>query len=722
MQPIQDHKAEIPDCSKRPDYVNNQKFPSDAAYNVSTKINIYPNPANERIKWRSTRPVSRSWNGANVTMNSARRLLVRGLTICMVCVILAGGLETASAQNHPNILFILTDDVGWGDIKAYNPNSQVSLPSIETLAAEGMRFTDAHTSAAKCAPSRYSIVSGNYQWRGKISYGQWNYKGGSQILPGQLTLGHILQQAGYSTAFIGKHHLGAQFYLKNSDNFASGSAPESDVDFSRQFRDGPLETGFDYSFVAMRGIQDSPYAFFENDLLFGNADDLIHWFSGNYGDTEIRREGGGIGLPDWNTREVGPTLLEKAVEFIDTHHRSNVALGTSQPFFLYYNSQAVHDPHRPPFTLRGTPILGTSGISVRADLLREIDEALKVIQAELASRGLLENTLIIFTSDNGANRLIQEANLGHDALGGLRGSKGNIFEGGHRVPLIVKWGDGTEGGSMIQPGVVSNVLIGMQDMYATIANLVGIGVMEDQGRDSFNVLPVLLGQSDNSIRDHMILEARRDENGDEVPRHFAFREGNWKLILNDNDKPRELYNLANDLQETTNLINRSSEATRIDQMLSRFTMLRSADRSAPSNKAPTASPLPNGSATEGQFFNQDLSSGFVDPDGDPLTFTATGLPAGLSINADTGVVSGTPTSADVSNTPYIATISATDPSNATAQAEYSIVVMAAPMPPIQPSGGGGGSSFSLLIILGLYSSIKRATRPKRQLIINPGPA
>jgi len=419
-----------------------------------------------------------------MAMDIGRRLLIKQLTFCMACAILAGGPEIASAQNNPNILFILTDDVGWGDIRAYNPNSQVSLPTLEMLAAEGMRFTDAHSSAAKCAPSRYSIVTGNYQWRGKNSYGQWNYKGGSQILPGQLTLGHILQQAGYSTAFIGKTHLGGQFYLKNSDKFASSGASSTDVDFSRQFRDGPLETGFDYSFVALRGIQRSPYAFFENDLLFGNANDLIHWPSGDYGDTRIVNTGAGIGLPDWNTREVGPTLLEKAVEFIDTHHSSNVALGTSQPFFLYYNTQAVHGPYKPPFTLRGTPVLGTTSLSDRTDLLWEIDLALNIILAELASRGLLENTLIIFTSDNGAGRFSGERNNGHDSIGGLRGRKGMIFEGGHRVPLIVKWGDGTEGGSMIQPGVVSNVLIGVQDMYATIASLVGIGVTEDQGRDS----------------------------------------------------------------------------------------------------------------------------------------------------------------------------------------------------------------------------------------------
>ena len=369
--------------------------------------------------------------------------------LAFAVLICASGV--ASAQTRPNILFVVADDLGWGDLKAYNPSTPLETPTLEQLAANGMAFSDAHTSAAKCAPSRYSIMTGNYHWRGLKNWGQWNYKGGSQILPGQLTLGNVLQQAGYRTAFLGKHHLGGNFYLKNSNSFASANAPEEDVDFARQFEDGPLASGFDYSFLALRGIQNSPYAFFEDDRLDGNANALIHWTVGNNGGTKINNEG--IGLPSWNTSEVGPTLLEKVVEFIDTHHAANIASGTNQPFFLYYNTLAVHAPYKPPLFLHDARILGTSGISSRTDLIREIDEALGIIQTELDSRGLLEDTLIIFTSDNGAGRSDTEANRGHDALGGLRGEKGQIFEGGHRVPLIIKWGDGTNNGSMIQPGV-----------------------------------------------------------------------------------------------------------------------------------------------------------------------------------------------------------------------------------------------------------------------------
>jgi len=733
-------------------------------------------------------------------MDTQPRLVVRQLLVCIACIISACYPGASPAQEHPSILLILTDDVGWGDLKSYNANSQVSLPTLEQLAADGMQFTDAHTPAAKCAPVRYSIVSGNYHWRGMKSFGQWEFMGGSQILANQQTIGHVLQQAGYATAFIGKHHMGGQFYLKNSNSFATASMPETDVDFSRQFRDGPIDSGFDYSFIALRGVQDTPYAYFENDRLFGNPDDLMHWAVGDYGDTKIAKEG--IGLPDWNTRQVGPTFLEQAVQFIDSHHRANLEDGADQPFFIHYNTGAVHSPWKPPIALRGTPILGATGIKDRTDLILEIDETLNIIQQELAMRGLLENTLIIFTSDNGGGLFPAELTRGHDAVGGLRGSKGMIFEGGHRVPLILKWGDGSASGSSIPPGSASNALVSVQDLYVTLGNLAGIQIAADQGRDSFNLLPILLDQSDETTRDHMIFEADMDEQVSRAPRHFAIREGDWKLILDGDENPQQLYHLPSDLDESDDLIAQPGEANRIDQMLSRFKTLRSASRTAPLlvaptvtiaspangsnftqgdavsfagtaadaedgdlteglkwasdidgvignggvvkyanlsigtheisasvtdshrlnnaaqvtvritarvNRAPTATTIPDATATAGRFFSQNLSASFNDPDGDPLSYTATGLPGSLSINSISGVVSGTPSPSEVSNTLYEATVVATDSSNESVDAFFSIQVIAAPPPPSQQPSGGGGSPFGLLIVLALIKGSIRST-------------
>jgi arylsulfatase A-like enzyme len=511
---------------------------------------------------------------------------LRSVAAVFICLLLCG-LKPGFAQDRPNVLFVIADDVGLGDVTAFNPQSRVDTPTLTQLASEGMRFTDAHTSAAKCAPSRYSIITGNYHWRGRKGWGQWQFKGGSQILPGQQTLGDVMQQAGYRTAFIGKSHLGAQFYQKGSNNFATNSTPESDVDFSRKFEEGPLDTGFDYSFLIMRGIQGSPYAWFENDLLLGDPEEMIHWAVGDYGDAYISEEG--IGLPEWNTREVGPDILRSAIGFIDSHHSNNLSAGTDQPFFLYHNTQAVHAPRVPPLELDGTQILDAT-ISDRLDMMVEIDVVLRVLLAELQSRGLLDNTLIVFTSDNGAIRTAGEANLGHDAAAGFRGQKGRIYEGGHRVPLIVKWGDGTSSGSRVPPGTVRDSLVGIQDLYSTLATLVGTPLDEDQARDSFNILPILLGQSSESVRDHMIQESDRDEEGN-PSRKLAYREGNWKLILDNDRQPDEFYDLANDPGESSNLIGQASEASRIDQMHSRFLQLRDAERTAPISAPSNLPPL-----------------------------------------------------------------------------------------------------------------------------------
>ena len=231
----------------------------------------------------------------------------RGIAVALLILVPLG--SPSIAAERPNVVLILADDVGWGDIRSFNPDGRVILPAIEKLASEGLRFTDAHSSASKCAPSRYSLITGNYQWRGRKSWGQWNYKGGSQILPGQETLGHLAKRAGYTTAFVGKYHLGAHFYRRDSNSFASGSLADTEVDFSRRMVEGPRAMGFDYSFVAMRGIQAGPYAFFKNGALAGDESELFLWQPGDYGDTKILS--GGIGLPNWNTRDVGPDHVDQ---------------------------------------------------------------------------------------------------------------------------------------------------------------------------------------------------------------------------------------------------------------------------------------------------------------------------------------------------------------------------------------------------------------------------
>lgn len=471
---------------------------------------------------------------------------------CPLLVVLVACASAATAEvpdpvERPNVLFVLLDDVGIGDFRPYNPDTRVSLPTIEQLAAEGFFFTDAHTATAKCAPSRYAILTGNYQWRGLKSWGQWHYKGGAQVLPGQETLGDLFRRAGYATAFVGKYHLGSEFYEKGGDGFATGATADDAVDFARPMIDGPNEKGFDYAFTALRGIQESPYAFFENDRLAGAVHELIHWPAGDYGGTAIELPG--IGVADWSTESVGSAFLERALAYIDDH----VARASGQPFFLYYNAAAVHSPHKPPAALAGRAVLGASGLSARGDMLVEADVAIGELLAALDRHGLAERTLVVVTSDNGAPRLGRETSRGHDANAGLRGDKGTIYEGGHRVPLIVRWPGALA--PPLAPGTRVDGFVAVQDLFATFAELLEVPLDAAQARDSVSLLPLLA--TGEPTRRSMVFEADAPEDGapDGIDgRHFAYRDGDLKLVLDARRRPVGLYDLAADLHERSNLL------------------------------------------------------------------------------------------------------------------------------------------------------------------------
>jgi arylsulfatase A-like enzyme len=239
---------------------------------------------------------------------------------------------------------------------------------------------------------------------------------------------------------------------------------------------------------------------------------------------------------------------------------------------MYYASQSAHGPHTPPESMLGVPVRGESGMNRHTDMIYEIDVALGLLLAALEDYGLANNTLVVFTSDNGG--IPTEKHLGHDSVGGLRGKKGEIHEGGHRVPLIFKWGDGTVENSVIPPGQVSNQLVAIQDIFATVASAVGADVPENQGRDSRNLLPVLKGeQGDNEkIRQYLVMEADQDVTG-HVPLHYALREHDWKLILDDAEQPVALYNITSDIAETTNRVEESAQQQRIMAMLDRLNVL-----------------------------------------------------------------------------------------------------------------------------------------------------
>ena len=365
-------------------------------------------------------------------------------------------------MEKPNILLILADDMGYGDSRVYNPDSRVPMPNLEKLAERGMVFTDAHSAAAVCATSRYSVLTGNYPWRGRKSGGTWGYNEPCQILEDQETTGSLLQRAGYRTAIFGKLHQGGHFFSKERPGEYVHGRIDNDhevIDFSRQFLRGPLEYGFDYSFIFSTGIQGEPYAAFENDRLAGEPANLKIWKRGNYGLSVIPKDG--VGLSDYDSTQAGPTLTQKALGFIGRHRKENRRSGQDRPFFIHYCTQVLHTPCTPPVSFAGNAVRGTTFSHV-TDMPVELDVTLGLFVDALKEHGQLANTLIIVTSDNGGWFHDTYLKHQHATNGAWKGSKGTIWEGGHRVPFVAAWGNGTREGSPICPGSRNGQLIGGQ--------------------------------------------------------------------------------------------------------------------------------------------------------------------------------------------------------------------------------------------------------------------
>ena len=407
----------------------------------------------------------------------------------------AGGCSgnKESVQRAPNIVFIMADDMGYGDLGCYGA-TKIPTPNIDRMAAEGIRFTDAHSPASLCTPTRYSVLTGRYCWRSKLTHGV--LKGFDPLLidTARPTVASILKKAGYTTAAIGKWHLGL--------------GDKTPVDFSGELKPSPLELGFDYFFGFPASLDMPPYCFVENHRTVGELSEE----KSPYHTLQSK----GMMTPGWRDEEVGPTLTAKAVQFIEKN--------AERPFFLYLPYQAPHTPCTPPDFIKGR-----SGAGVRGDMVTELDWAVGRILDTLKENGLDENTLIILTSDNGAlttgpyswrNDPPEKYDLvhnGHKPNGDLRGQKSDIYDGGHREPFIARW-PGT-----IAPGRVSNEIVCLTDLLATAAAVASLELPSDAGGDSFNILPVLTGENSGPVRESVI-----HHSGSGV---FSIRRANWKLIM-----------------------------------------------------------------------------------------------------------------------------------------------------------------------------------------------
>lgn len=433
-------------------------------------------------------------------------------------------------MSEPNIVFMMADDMGWGDVGCNNPESQVPTPYIDRLAAEGTRFTDAHSSCALCTPTRYGLLTGRHYWRTPKKHALVKPYQPPVIEPERPTLASVLRDQGYATACVGKWHLG----LLYPDRRGEPTEDEADIDFSKPLKGGPIELGFSYFFgTAGCSTSDAPYCFIEGDRTVGipsvPSTEELHALPGFYP---------GLMVPDWSEHEVDVQLAAKAVEFIHSHASSR----SEEPFFLYYALSAPHIPWLTPDF-----ITGKSGDGPRGDMNVLVDWCVGQVVAALEERGILEDTLVIFTSDNGPQYNTGES--GHRAAGPFRGKKNTPFEGGHREPFVARWP------GQVPAGATSSQVVCLTDMFATFAELTGAALPESAAEDSFSVLPAFLGQGDCEPRPALICDTGggRANVGD-----FALRRGKWKLIIAANRKTGEpaerfLFDMDNDPAEEHNL-------------------------------------------------------------------------------------------------------------------------------------------------------------------------
>ena len=447
----------------------------------------------------------------------------------------------------PNIILVLADDLGYGDLSIYVKDNKIKTPNLDQMAIEGIRFTDAHTPASVCTPTRYGLLTGRYNWRTSLKQGVLTGKSKALIPSKRTTIASLLKRKYYHTAFIGKWHLGWDWAQKNEELEGDGEGwnPEDfkNLDFSKPIKNGPNTLGFDYSFGHSGSLDMAPYVYVENNMPTA----LPNTFTVNNGVYSWWREG--PTAPDFIHKEVTPNFFKRGIKYIKDHARKE------KPFFLYL---ALPSPH--------TPILpteewqGKSKLNAYGDFTMMIDNYMGKLLKILDELKIKDNTLVIFTSDNGcspAAKINEMQQKGHFPSGQFRGHKADIFEGGHRVPFIAQWPN------KIAKATTSDDTICLTDLVATFADILSIELKDNEAEDSYSLLSIL-EQKNNS------LSLREATVHHSINGSFALRKEEWKLIMApgsggwssptpqeikkiDNLPPIQLYNLKLDPRETKNL-------------------------------------------------------------------------------------------------------------------------------------------------------------------------
>lgn len=457
---------------------------------------------------------------------------------------------------RPNIIYILADDLGYGDLGCYNPDSKIPTPNLDRMAGGGMRFTDAHAGSAVCTPSRYATLTGRYCWRSRLKDGiVWGYDG-ALIEEGRRTVGHMLKDHGYRTACIGKWHLGMDWTMDDGSHPnnhveygkllpAERAALNERIDFTKPYRGGPVDRGFD-SYFGIDVPNFPPYSWFVDDHL--DPVPTVPKPESMYGHS-------GLMVPDWSLEAMIPEFTRRSVNLIEDHANRD------DPFFLYF---ALTSPHSP--IVPNKEFIGKSGAGLYGDFVCEVDWVVGEVMDALERTGQADNTLIVFSSDNGPENKTRDdigvypriREFNHYSMGDLRGIKRDAWEGGHRVPFLAKWP------STIPAGSTCDQVVTLVDVMATCADAVGYTLGDDEGEDSVSLMPLFVGGTETPVRKSAIHHSMQAK--------FVYRSGDWLLIdaptgdennepdwfkeergYTSHGLPAELYNIKADPQERTNL-------------------------------------------------------------------------------------------------------------------------------------------------------------------------
>jgi len=416
-------------------------------------------------------------------------------------------LLAVSANEQPNIVILYADDLGMGDLGSFTKNSakksKIPTPNLDELASQGMSFTDAHSSSGICSPSRYALLTGRYHWR--KFHGIVKAFGPSAFDDERLTLPEMLQQKGYTTAAIGKWHLGWDWDAIRKPNRPQNGVGPDDFDWSKPIPDGPTAHGFDYYF-GDTVINFPPYVWIENDKVSQVPDTMVDGTLWKNKEGTMKYRPGPM-ITGWDPYENIPTTTQKGIEYITENAKQD------KPFFLYFAYPSPHAPIIPNDEFDNTSKAGPYG-----DLIVETDDSIGKLLAAIKAAGIEDNTLVIFSADNGPEyyAYLRDEKFEHWSSGDFRGLKRDIYEGGHRVPTIVRWPN------HVSKNTQTNELMSQIDFMATIASIVGFDLPDDAAEDSYNLLPLWTGKTKKSTRYSLVHNTFKGS--------YAIRSGDWSLI------------------------------------------------------------------------------------------------------------------------------------------------------------------------------------------------